>query len=187
MKNLFLDLETTGLNPKQCAIVQLGITIEVDGVVEKNLSIYVKPFKDCVIEASALALGDTIPKAQQMGETYPNVYFQLSKLMGDYVDKYNKKDKFFLIGYNVGFDDGFMREMWNRNRDVYYGSWFWWPPIDIAVLACQFLKGERHRLENFKLSTLAKYLNIEREGDAHDALSDINLTRAIYNRVKGDK
>jgi DNA polymerase-3 subunit epsilon len=99
------------------------------------------------------------------------------------VDKYNKKDKFFLIGYNIGFDDSFMREMWRRNKDVYYGSWFWWPPIDVAVLACHYLKGERHRLENFKLSTLAEYLNIKREGNAHDALSDIHITREIYKRV----
>ena len=185
MKLLFLDLETTGVNPKQCSIVQLGIMMEINGVVEKSLCIYVKPFEGCVIEPGVEAIHDCIPKAQSCGETYTDVYKNLCKMMEKYVDKYNKKDKFFLVGYNIGFDDSFMREMWRRNRDVYYGSWFWWPAIDVAVLAGQYLMPERHRLENCKLSTLAAYLNIERVGGAHDALSDIHLTREIYNRVKG--
>jgi DNA polymerase-3 subunit epsilon len=183
MKSLFLDLETTGISSKQCSIVQLGMTIEIAGDIKHNLCIYVKPFEDCVIEPGVEAIHNCIPKAISSGCTYKEVYVNLLDLMGRYVDKYNKKDKFFLIGYNIGFDDSFMREMWRRNRDVYYGSWFWWPPIDVAVLACNYLKGERHRLENFKLSTLAEYLNIKREGDAHDALSDIHLTREIYKRV----
>lgn len=187
MKCLYLDLETTGLDAKKCSIVQLGITIEIDNEVKHNLCIYVKPFDGCVIEPGVEAVHSLIPKAQSSGQTYKEVYTNLIKLMKEYVDKYNKKDKFFLIGYNVGFDDGFMREMWRRNRDVYYGSWFWWPPLDVAVLACQYLKGERHRIENCKLSTLAAYLNIERQGGAHDALSDIHLTREIYKRVTEGK
>jgi DNA polymerase-3 subunit epsilon len=187
MKILYLDLETTGLNPKQCSIVQLGVTIEIDHEILHNLCIYVKPFDGCVIEPGVEAVHDLIPMAKSSGQTYKEVYVNLIELMSKHVDKYNKKDKFFLIGYNVGFDDGFMREMWKRNRDVYYGSWFWWPPIDVAVLACNHLKSERHRLENFKLSTLAAYLAIDRQGGAHDALSDINLTREIYKRVTEGK
>ena len=183
MKRLYLDLETTGISAKQCSIVQIAVIVEIDDEVKDSLSIFVKPFEGCVIEPGAIALSDIIPKAQVSGELYKDAYRKVIKLLDSYVDKYNKRDKFFLIGYNVGFDDSFLRELWRRCNDSYYGSWFWWPPLDVAVLACQYLRHERRKLENFKLSTLADYLNIERQGAAHDALSDVHLTMKIYKRV----
>lgn len=182
IKNLYLDLETTGVDPSVCAIIQMALIVEIDSDTKESLDIIIRPFEGCKIEPGALAMND-IPKATAEGLLYAQAYKALLMTMEQYVDKYNKTDKFNLIGYNIGFDDRFLREMWSRMKDVYYNSWFWWPPLDVAVLAAQYLRHERRRLENFKLSTVAQYLDIKREGDAHDALSDIRLTKAIYKRV----
>jgi DNA polymerase-3 subunit epsilon len=187
MKLLYLDLETTGVDPKRCSIVQVAYLVEVDGKVVDASTFFIKPFKDCIIEPGALALSDVVPTAQQEGITYSEAFTRIHNMLEKYVDKFKRSDKFFLIGYNVRFDDDFMREMWKKYKDNYYGSWFFWPPIDVAVLACQFLMKTRHQMPDFKLSTVVRTLGLERVGSAHDALSDIHITRGLYLKVNGGK
>jgi DNA polymerase-3 subunit epsilon len=107
-------------------------------------------------------------------------------MLAKYCDKFNKGDKFFLVGYNnKGFDNDFLRNFFKQNGDNYFGSWFWADSIDVMVLAANYLKDERHKLENFQLRTVAKYLDIKvDETKLHDAMYDIYLTRAIYEIVK---
>jgi DNA polymerase III subunit epsilon len=53
------------------------------------------------------------------------------------------------------------------------------------VLASNYLKAERHLIQDFKLKTVAKHLGIEvDETKLHDAKYDIYLTREIFNIVK---
>ncbi len=52
------------------------------------------------------------------------------------------------------------------------------------VLASNKLKNERHKLENFKLSTVAKYLGVNvDETKLHDAYYDIYLTKEVYRLI----
>jgi DNA polymerase-3 subunit epsilon len=72
-----------------------------------------------------------------------------------------------------------------QNGDEYFGSWFWSNSVDVMVLASNYLLDRREEMENFKLSTVAKFLNIAVEDDAlHDAQYDIELTKLIYDIVK---
>ena len=107
-------------------------------------------------------------------------------MLGKYVDKFNRKDKFFLVGYNnAAFDNNFLRGFFLQNGDEYFGSWFWSNSVDVMVLASNYLLDRRAEMENFKLSTVAKFLNIAVEDDAlHDAQYDIELTKLIYDIVK---
>ena len=107
-------------------------------------------------------------------------------MLGKYVDKFNRKDKFFLVGYNnAAFDNNFLRGFFLQNGDEYFGSWFWSNSVDVMVLASNYLLDRRAEMENFKLSTVAKFLNISVEDDAlHDAQYDIELTKLIYDIVK---
>lgn len=187
MKLLYLDLETTGVDPKKCSIVQIAYIVEIDNKIEDARSFYIKPFKGCVIEPGALALSDVIPKAQAEGIMYSEAFIRIKRMLDDQIDKFDRKDKFFLVGYNVRFDDEFLREMWNIFKDKFYGSYFFWPPLDTAVLASQFLIKNRHQMKDFKLSTVAQTLGLERVGSAHDALSDIHITREMYLKVTGGK
>lgn len=107
-------------------------------------------------------------------------------MLAKYVDKFNKKDKFFLVGYNnAAFDNQFLRGFFLQNGDVYFGSWFWANSIDVMVLASAYLAERRPEMENFKLSTVAKFLGVSVSDDSlHNALYDIELTRAVYDIVK---
>lgn len=114
------------------------------------------------------------------------MYSEFVAMLAKYVDKFNKKDKFFLVGYNnAAFDNQFLRGFFLQNGDVYFGSWFWANSIDVMVLASAYLAERRPEMENFKLSTVAKFLGVSVSDDSlHNALYDIELTRAVYDIVK---
>lgn len=110
---------------------------------------------------------------------------EFTNLLGKYVDKYDKTDKFFLCGYNnASFDNQFLRAWFVQNGDNYFGSWFWSSAIDVMVLAAQALMEQRHKMKDFKLRTVAEQLGIVIEEERlHDAMYDIVLTHEVYKRL----
>ena len=100
-------------------------------------------------------------------------------------DKYNSKDKFFLVGYNnAAFDNQFLRGFFLQNNDKFFGSWFWANSMDVMVLATVYLANKRTEMENFKLSTVAATLGVQVDGDSlHNAMYDIELTKAVFDIV----
>jgi len=185
MKFLFFDLETTGLSCNENGIHQISGCVEVDGEVKENFNYSVAPNPTLKISDEALAISN---KTREEVQAYPpmnQVYKQFIDLLGKYVDKYDKKDKFFLIGYNnSSFDNQFLRNWFIQNNDKYFGSWFWPNTLDVYVLATQKLLHERNDMQDFKLKTVCKKLGIEvDELKLHDANYDIELTRKLYKIV----
>lgn len=185
MKLFFFDLETTGLNPGKNGIHQISGLIDIDGVTKEEFNFKVRPNPKAVIDEEALKIGNVT--AEQIF-AYPEmrvVYNDINEMLAVHCDKFNKKDKFFLAGYNnASFDNQFLRGFFLQNNDKYFGSWFWSNSIDVMVLASQFLINRRAELEDFKLKTVAKYLGIEiDEARLHDAKYDIYLTKEIYKIV----
>ena len=115
------------------------------------------------------------------------IYNQFVGILSKYVDKFNKKDKFFLVGYNnASFDNQFLRAWFIQNGDKYFGSWFWANCMDVMVLATPYLADRRAEMENFKQGTVAKALGIAvDDSKLHDALYDIEICKAIYDKVCG--
>lgn len=183
MKLLFFDLETTGTNPARHGIHQISGMIEIDGVEQERFDFKVRPNPKAEVLDEALAVGGV---TREQIESYPpmeDVYRDFVGMLGRYVNKFNKTDKFFLVGYNnAAFDNQFLRGFFLQNGDSYFGSWFWSNSIDVMVLASQYLMGERHLMTNFKLSTVAAQLGVSvSEDKLHDALYDIYLTREAYH------
>lgn len=186
MKELFFDLETTGTNPGKHGIHQISGLIRIDGKEREKFDFHVQPNPKAIIEDEALNVcGVTAEQIMAYPPMY-EVYKQLVTMLGKYVDKFNKKDKFFMVGYNnAPFDNQFLRGFFLQNGDQYFGSWFWANSIDVMVLASFMLADRRAEMENFKLSTVAKFLGLEVDEKAlHDAYYDIYLTQLIYDKVK---
>ena len=185
MKLFFFDLETTGTNPGRNGIHQISGEIIIDGRSMERFDWNVQPNPKCVIEDQALAVGGVTLEQVLAYPQMRQVHSELVKLLGKYVDKFNKKDKFFLVGYNnASFDNQFLRGFFLQNGDKYFGSWFWANSIDVMVLATLHLADRRQEMENFKLATVAKFMGIEvNENKLHDAGYDIYLTKEIYYRV----
>lgn len=186
MKLFFFDLETTGTNPGRHGIHQISGIIEIDGKVVEEFDIKVCPNPNALIEDKALEVGGVTKEQILSYQDMHEGYNQLVGILNKHIDRFNKKDKAFLVGYNnASFDNNFLRGFFLQNGDKYFGSYFWSNSIDVMVLASARLAEERQNLLNFKLSTVADYLGVKVDVDMlHDAMYDIYLTREVFKKVK---
>ena len=180
-KIIYIDVETTGRDPDLCAIVQLGAIVEINGKEQERINMDIAPFPGATIDDKALeVIGKTREQIAQH-EAQRTQYLKFVKILEKHVDRYNKADKFIFVGYNATFDDQFLRSFFKMNGNNYYGSYFHWPPVDVAVLGCVFYIEARGKMPNFKLETVAKRAKLEIKEDAfHDAFYDIELTKKLY-------
>lgn len=154
MKQLFIDIETTGLNPISDNLREIGFIYRVDGYIEDQ------------------------------GLITSNFYREFTTKMNSFVNKFDKKDKMYFFGYNGSFDSEFIRQMFIKNNDKFYGSYFYTPIIDIMQVCAYKLMGNGLRPENFKLGTMAKFLKIKvDESKLHEALYDVTLAKDVYNKI----
>lgn len=183
-KIVYFDLETTGVNPAKNGIHQISGEIEIDGITMEKFDFHVRPNPKAIIEDEALQVAGVTKEDILLYPPMDEIYLAFVSMLGKYVSKYDKRDKFFLCGYNnASFDNNFLRGFFLQNGDSYFGSWFWANTIDVMILATQKLINERYKMENFKLATVAKTLGIDVEADnLHDAFYDIYLTKEVYKK-----
>lgn len=154
-KEIFLDLETNqSLDPYTGLITQIGIIYRVGGKIKEELFI------------------DN------------NVYNNLILFLDKVIDRYDKEDKAYFIAYNSRFDEDFIRQLFLKNDNKYYGSYFYYPSIDVMQMAAFKLMRKNIRPENFKLGTICKHFDINiDETKLHNALYDIQRTKELYNKL----
>lgn len=186
MKLFFFDMETTGVMHWKNGVHQISGCIEIDGEVKEYFDFKVQPNPACIIEDQALAVSNLTKEVVLAYPPMNEIYRQFIEMLGKYVDKFNKMDKFFLVGYNnASFDNQFLRAFFVQNNDQYFGSWFWSSSLDVMVLATQYLMDKRHTMPDFKLKTVAAFTGIQiDETKLHDATYDIDITRQLYYKVR---
>lgn len=185
MKYFYYDLETTGLHHWKHGIHQLSGLIEINNEIVDKIDLRIQPNPKAVIEDEALAVSGINREALKNFTPFHDGYKILTYVLSKYCNKYDKKDKFHLVGYNnASFDNNFLRAFFVQNDDKYFNSWFWIDTIDVMVLASNHFKKQRHLMPDFKLGTVAKKLKIKyEESNLHDALYDIDLTRQIFKKI----
>lgn len=169
-KLLFFDLETTGVKFWRNGIHQIGGIVDIDGHEAERFDIRLAPNPAATIEQEALDVaGVTLEQVQSYQP----------------MNKFDKRDKMYLVGYNnAGFDNSFLRALFQQCGDKYFGSWFYPNCMDVYVMVTPFLMGVRNDMENFKLMTVARTMGIEiNEDKLHDATYDIELTRDIFYKI----
>jgi DNA polymerase-3 subunit epsilon len=184
-KLFFFDLETTGVMYWKNGIHQISGAIRIDGEIKERFNFKVKPHENCIIQDEALKVAGVTREDLHSYKEMKDVYLEIIKILTRYVDKFDRSDKFHLVGYNnASFDNNFLRAFFVQNNDNYFGSWFWSDSLDCFVLASNKLKKERCNLKDFKQGTVAKYLGIEvDESKLHDAEYDIDICIKIYDLV----
>lgn len=188
MKLLYIDLETTGLNSGENAIIELAGILEIDDKVQESFSIYMKPDSDQEIDQNAL---DAISINRDTIDKYPTQkegYTRFIKILEKYINVFDKNDKLFLVGYNIhSFDIPFLRVFFLRNNNKYFGSYFHHPSIDVMLLISFFSMTQRENLPNFKLATIAESLGINVDKERlHMALYDTSITRDIFKLIQAN-
>jgi DNA polymerase-3 subunit epsilon len=185
LKLLFFDTETTGVRYWKDGIHQISGYIDIDGEIKETFDFKVQPNPNAEISDEALAIANI---TREQIANYPpmkNIYLELVKMLGKYVDKYDKTDKFYLVGFNnASFDNPMLRAWFKQNGDEYFGSWFWSNCFDVFVMATPHILSVRPTMTSCNLLNTAKALGIEvDESKLHDALYDIEITRAIFYKL----
>lgn len=183
---VFYDVETTGENANKHSLHQVAGLIEVDGEIKERFNFYSRPHSKAKIEDEALKCSGVTEEQIMSYPPMEKAQKDFCKLISKYIDKYDPKDKAWLVGYNNrGFDDKFLRMWFQLCGDNYFGSWFWSDSRDVLVLASEYLENVRSQIKGFQLHTVAEFLGIEvDESRLHDARYDVELTYKIYQEVK---
>jgi DNA polymerase-3 subunit epsilon len=184
MKAMYFDVETSGTDDKKHGILQLAGEIEIGERVVDRFNFLMKPFPNKEINDKALQSNGITREQIKKFESPTKVYESFVQILDKYIDRYDKGDKFTLIGYNARFDDAFLRSWFADNFNAYYGSYFHWPAIDVSNMIAVKYRNWRHKFKDFKLMTVANQLGIEIDiTKAHDAMYDTKVTRAIFRKL----
>jgi DNA polymerase-3 subunit epsilon len=185
MKTVFFDLETTGIEPQKAAVIQIGAILDVDGKEVDNLNIKLKPHLGAHVDQRALDVtGLTMEQLMYDEERleFREGYWKFMEFCGFKPgQRVYTRHRIHRAGYNIlGFDNSFLQILGERSGDQYTYAKFHWPGIDVASIACAALRGRRQDMQDFKLMTVASFMDIGVDGQAHDALFDVRVTRDLY-------
>ena len=177
-KLLFVDVETTGLNPDIHGVIQVAALYE-----DKEFTAKVNPGKNVTYDKEALKINKIKKKKIKKFPKSNVVLSNFVRWMKEEVSPYDKNDKFIAVGYNVKFDVEFLHGWARRENFEFMGSYIDWRVIDVLVLArtAHYLGQLPGKPEDFKLGTICELYGIN--GATHDALEDIKATRELFYRI----
>ncbi|KAB7765280.1 exodeoxyribonuclease I [Xanthomonas maliensis] len=187
---LFYDLETFGQDPRRTRIAQFA-AVRTDAqlqVIEEPVSFFVQPADDLLPSPYAtMVTGITPQHALREGVSEAEAFARIADLMS--------RPQTCTLGYNsIRFDDEFVRCGLFRNfHDPYEREWRGgnsrWDLLDMLRLV-HALRPEgiawpqrADGATSFRLEDLAA-ANDVREGDAHEALSDVYATIGMARRFR---
>jgi len=176
INNLWIDIETTGLDYNNDTIIELACIYNYTEFHE-----YCLPAKKPEIweEISELT-GLTWEFLEQNGVSEEILYHKFLKFLDSKIDKYNKTEKLIFSGYKADFDKEFIRKLFIKNNNNFLGSYFLNINLDIMSIIAHYITQKQitEIFENYKLKTVCDFFKINFK--AHSALEDIKATKKIY-------
>jgi len=162
---IIFDLETTGLNPKDDKIIEIGALKYQDNNLIDSFSILINP-KEKLSKKIIEITGITDDMLKDC-DTIDNVLPKFLNWIEDYT----------LIAHNGSFDLGFIEnKIKELNLEMINNK-----NIDTLYLSRKYITN----IENHRLETLKKYFNLNY--DSHRALNDCYITNHVYQHCKNKK
>ena len=188
MKFLWCDTETTGLDVENAAPFQIAFIFvysDKNNKEEFERVFYLNPLDMNGIEFNKTASeihGYTetdLKKFDPSSEVVYRIYNYLKELV-----RYRDDEKLVFVGYNEKFDFEHLASLFRRNGFDFTN--YFSKRIDVLE---QVRKANHifRSLPNRKLTTVAKFLGIDFDLKAHDALSDIKVTREVAKSLAQKK
>ncbi|MFC7300118.1 exodeoxyribonuclease I [Cognatiluteimonas weifangensis] len=187
---LFYDLETFGSDPRRSRIAQFA-AIRTDAAlheIDAPISFFVQPANDLLPSPGAtLVTGITPQRALREGVPEAEAFARIFEEMA--------RPQTCTLGYNsLRFDDEFVRHGLFRNfHDAYEREWkagnSRWDLLDVMRLAHALRPDgiawprREDGATSFKLEHLAQ-ANDVRDGDAHEALSDVRALIGLARKLR---
>lgn len=183
MNILFIDLETTGQDPKKHAVIEIAMRLDVNGIEVDNFQ--AKLFNpQTVTNLGALKYNGT--RLSELIKTKPEA--EAVMLLVDWLlniqEKY--KGKLYICGQNVGFDMRFLLSVLDRYAIEGLDEVIGYKVIDTFGLALALnqvgkLPTSGNRLN---LKTLAEHLQVDLSNKTlHTAMDDVNITAEVLYKL----
>lgn len=185
MKFLYLDVETTGLDPNKHGVIQVACIITEGKTILKakevdRLDMLFNPLSiGCKIDKEALKINGH--KKKNIKKYPKDTFSTIINFFEKYINKYDTDDKFIVVGQNVKFDVEFLHGWAKREGFEYMGSFVDWRVIDTLVIArTQHALGKINPTD-FKLGTLCEEYGIPTPD--HNAMVDIVATKKLLKKM----
>ncbi len=154
-----LDIETTGLSRFKDDILEIGCIKIRDHKIIDQMSVLINPHKP--ISPYITSINHiTNEMVQKEGIELEEALIRLYDFIEDDC----------LVGHNLSFDMGFIRQKSSESLGLSF---------DHVQYDTLMLSRKRIRCENYKLSTVCRYYNIQNK-TAHRALSDVIATYQVF-------
>lgn len=186
---IWIDIESTYIDPRTAGIWQFAYIIEIDGKVVKSNCINMKPRPKDIVSAQALDIGGV---TWDEVKAFPDYMEAFDRIYSD-IEFYKISGKWILGGFNSQpFDLPLLMSWWGtctfaRKSAKKFFDIFHSTTLDARILAIEYLLPEVDKLQDHKLITIGKRLlgadNVD-ESKAHNALFDASLARKIYHTIK---
>ncbi len=169
-RQIVLDTETTGLDPAEHSIIEIGCLEIFDRrLTGARYHQYINPGRD--IEEGAVAVHGITTAMLSDKPSFADVAQQVLDFLGDAE----------LIIHNADFDMSFLAVEFAR-----CGRSAQWPPAGGSVLDTLRMARDKHPGQRNTLDALCKRYDVDNSGrDLHGALLDAGLLAEVYLRMTG--
>ena len=161
---VFIDLETTHLNPQVGEIIELAL-VRVTKEREIRFVTKIRPERLHLAQKRALEINGYNEEEWQDAPRARDVAVRVADLISEGL----------LVGHNVSFDFEYLEEFLHVHGQKFRASY---RKIDTMTLAHEHLPF----LRSYSLSTLRDFFGLSQEG-AHRAEKDLDDMRSIYRRL----
>lgn len=170
---IYLDFETSGLDPKRHAVLQAAWIVERNGEVLQERVFDVQPDKNDDLCMAALEINNFTLDRCKAGKYMSNV---LSVFKQDCLQAAAPR----LCGHNIQFDLSFLREAADRAHENLFLYLDTKKYLDTAAIARYLDYMGELSLDRYNLDACCTHFGIVND-KAHDALGDIRATRRLFH------
>ena len=177
MKLLWVDTETTGLDPVLNDIISLCCIIQNENnIIEDKIYLEMCPYSMINIDNEALNIN---------GYTYDMMFsFQKSKQafnkLLNFLDRH-KEEKYIMAGYNVSFDFNMIYSFFNKSKSNQFSNYFDYHKFDIYSLVMHLKLNNKIKSNKLGLRHVCKEFGIF--FDNHNAEQDTKACMELYNVI----
>ena len=179
MKKIYIDTETTGLDPKQHGIIALSYIIEsedgnvlAEGLLHMNTFEYRSKYSPKALEINGFTLERirSFPSPKEALDVFDKV-----------LCKHSNGEKYTIAAYNAKFDKDMLEALYESIYPGRYWKILSHKVIDTLQTVLFFSDIDLIRAKKHNLETIAKYFDIPHV--PHNCVSDNLAQRAIYRKL----
>jgi len=179
-KVLWLDTETTGVDHRANAPIQIAALATIGYEEVGQFEALFQPWKGAAIEDQALAVNKRTREEIETFMSARDGWKIFAAFMGGFVNKFDKADKFWLMGYNVGFDLDMLRTLAEKCGEKYLMSYIYWPPLCVAQQIAAKYPRQWAAMPSRKLGAVCEAFGVELGDAAHDAMADVRAVKKLW-------